>query len=104
MSSCCGNCPRRRRRQDAVTDLIGTGADPGRSTSLSTLDDKSWPDSLSERTPIATTTSTRARGVTAVGRPVPLFDVQLVDDDDEAVPTGTVGGLRAPRSRLMFEG
>lgn len=61
---------------------------------------------LSEATPIATHHIDEPRVPGTVGRPVPLFDVQLVDDDDEPVPTGTVGEIcvRPRYPHLMFEG
>ena len=61
---------------------------------------------LSEATPIATHHIDEPRVPGTVGRPVPLFDVQLVDDDDEIVATGTVGEIcvRPRYPHVMFEG
>jgi len=61
---------------------------------------------LSEATPIATHHIDEPRVPGTVGRPVPLFDVQLVDDIDEPVPTGTVGEIcvRPRYPHVMFEG
>ncbi|MEW6471301.1 MAG: AMP-binding protein [Actinomycetota bacterium] len=61
---------------------------------------------LSEATPIATHDITEPTVPGTVGRPVPLFDVRLVDDDDEEVPTGAVGeiAVRPRYPHVMFEG
>jgi carnitine-CoA ligase len=61
---------------------------------------------LSEATPIATHHVDEPRVPGTVGRPVPLFDVALVDDDDEPVPTGSVGEIvvRPRHPHVMFEG
>jgi crotonobetaine/carnitine-CoA ligase len=61
---------------------------------------------LSEATPIATHHVDEPRVPGTVGRPVPLFDLQLVDDDDTPVPTGAVGEIcvRPRYPHVMFEG
>lgn len=61
---------------------------------------------LSEATPIATHHYQEPTVPGTVGRPVPLFDVQLVDEDDSPVPTGAVGeiAVRPRYPHVMFEG
>ena len=61
---------------------------------------------LSEATPVAVHRPDEPRVPGTVGRPVPLFDVQLVDPDDEVVPTGVVGEIcvRPRYPHVMFEG
>jgi crotonobetaine/carnitine-CoA ligase len=61
---------------------------------------------LSEATPIATHHFEEPTVPGTVGRPVPLFDVQVVDDDDTPVPIGAVGEITVrPRyPHVMFEG
>ncbi|HVW32634.1 MAG TPA: AMP-binding protein, partial [Acidimicrobiia bacterium] len=61
---------------------------------------------LSEATPIATHDVNEPRVPGTVGRPVPLFDVELLDDDDGPVPAGAVGeiAVRPRYPHVMFEG
>jgi crotonobetaine/carnitine-CoA ligase len=61
---------------------------------------------MTETGHFSTTSPDDPRRYEASGRPVPQFDVAIVDDDDEPVPTGTVGELvvRPRRPHAMMTG
>jgi crotonobetaine/carnitine-CoA ligase len=61
---------------------------------------------MTETGHLATTSPDDPRRYEASGRPVPQFDVAIVDDDDEVVATGDVGELvvRPRRPNVMMSG